>query len=495
MDPKKLIEIIGAKVKYRNQTLFENLNFEIKKGEHWAITGENGRSKMDLLKTLAGHTFVACGKVSHNYYDEYRKAHILADPLFSYHNLISVVEMKHNFKNLSNTNDLFYQQRYNSAYSENSVKVEDYLKNIVLSVSNVGFWDFNNVVEVFSLKSLLQKHIIKLSNGETKRLRIGAALLKNPVLLLLNNPFSGLDQEKRKAFNEIFNSIANSGVTIVMETERGDIPEVITHVAVLNKNDELLTYPKEIYNADIVEHTPPRQPDKNKLKQLLNTGQNNQFKLIVKMVNVNVSYGGEIILKNINWEIQPGQRWSLSGPNGSGKSTLLSLINGDNPQAYANDIVLFDRKRGSGESIWEIKKHIGFISPELFQYFPNHLSCLKVVESGFYDTFGLLPGSRKENRMIAETWMEILELSDLKEKLMCETTVSEQQLCLLARSLVKNPDLLILDEPCQGFNLHQQTHFRNIINSMASLSNLTMIYVTHYREQLPECITNSLFLE
>ena len=97
--------------------------------------------------------------------------------------------------------------------------------------------------------------------------------------------------------------------------------------------------------------------------------------------------------------------------------------------------------------------------------------------------------------MIAESWMEILELSDLKEKLMCETTVSEQQLCLLARALVKNPDLLILDEPCQGFNLHQQTHFRKLINSMASLSNLTMIYVTHYQQQLPECITNSLFLE
>ncbi len=174
---------------------------------------------------------------------------------------------------------------------------------------------------------------------------------------------------------------------------------------------------------------------------------------------------------------------------------MLSLINGDHPQAYANEIMLFDRKRGSGESIWDIKKKIGFMSPELFQYFPYHFTCLQMVESGFYDTIGLLRQSQRQNREIAEQWMAIMGLSLIREKYLSEVSASQQRMCLLARALVKNPYLLMLDEPCLGFDQSQQQTFKNLIDTMAKISDLAIIYVTHYQETLPDCITKTLQLK
>jgi molybdate transport system ATP-binding protein len=236
-------------------------------------------------------------------------------------------------------------------------------------------------------------------------------------------------------------------------------------------------------------------PDDEALSALLNGHDSKNYSVLADLHDVHVSYGEIKVLKGIDWTIRPGERWVLSGPNGSGKSTLLSLIYGDHPQAYANDIVLFDRKRGSGESIWDIKKKIGFMSPELFQYFPGNYTCKQVVESGFYDTIGLYRTVPAAEKQLSEEWMKIMGITKVQDLLFTDVSSTLQRLCLLTRALVKNPILLILDEPCQGFDVAQQQNFRNMIDAIARLSDLSMIYVTHHREQLPECINRELKLE
>ena len=213
------------------------------------------------------------------------------------------------------------------------------------------------------------------------------------------------------------------------------------------------------------------------------------------MNEVFVKYGDKVILNKVNWQIIPGERWALLGANGAGKSTLLSLINGDNPQAYANDIVLFDKKRGTGESIWDIKSKIGFMSPELHQYFPTDNSCLQVIESGCYDTLGLFRPSQKTKADTALRWMKALEIEKYARVLLKNTPASAQRLCLLARALIKNPDLLIFDEPCQGLDAHQQQHFKNLVDTICRLSNVTLIYVTHYQNEIPESVSRVLRLD
>ncbi|RYZ96151.1 MAG: ATP-binding cassette domain-containing protein, partial [Sphingobacteriaceae bacterium] len=175
--------------------------------------------------------------------------------------------------------------------------------------------------------------------------------------------------------------------------------------------------------------------------------------------------------------------------------TLLSLINGDNPQAYANNIILFDKKRGTGESIWDIKSKIGFVSPELYQYFPADNNCLQVIESGYFDTLGLFRQSHPKKQERALDWMKVLEIDKYARMPLKNIPASAQRLCLLARALIKNPPLLIFDEPCQGLDSHQQQHFKKVVDELCRLTDVTLIYVTHYQHEIPDSVDKVLKLE
>ncbi|MEO0331157.1 MAG: ATP-binding cassette domain-containing protein, partial [Bacteroidota bacterium] len=196
-----------------------------------------------------------------------------------------------------------------------------------------------------------------------------------------------------------------------------------------------------------------------------------------------------------NWQVNRGDKWSLSGPNGAGKSTLLSLINGDNPQAYANQIYLFDRKKGSGESIWDIKGRIGYISPELHLYFNRRLSCFEAVASGLTDTLISDKNLSAEQKATVAQWLNVFNLSHRKEKMLIELPLSEQRLVLLARALVKNPPVLLLDEPCQGLDTQQTQKFNAMVDTICQHFDKTLIYVSHYQQDIPTCVNQRLFLE
>lgn len=493
---KEILTIKDALIKYRNRVLFENLNLTICSGEQWAVVGPAGSGKTALLKTIAGEFFVAHGNIEHHYYQQYKAGNQISDPLFSHRHLIGYLDVRHDFTNYSNTRNFFYQQRFNASYAEEAPTVEEYLSEQAQKAIVKAPWNCDRIVKEFDLAALLGKRLIMLSNGETKRLRLAAALLKNPRLLLLDNPLTGLDVDTRKRFELILKKIAQSGVTLVMTVSPKEIPGVVTHVMVLDNRRGCRVFLKNEFNPSEVPVSSGfiSIPDTRDLASLLEGNHLRRNKVLVKMNNVKVRYGSAEVLKDINWTIRPGERWALSGRNGSGKSTLLSLIYGDHPQAYANDIVLFDRRRGSGESIWEIKREIGYMSPELFQYFPGNFTCRQVIESGFFDTIGLYQKVAYDQQEKAGKWMKVMGLEEDSDMLFTDLSTTRQRLCLLTRALVKNPKLLILDEPCQGFDEGQQQGFRNLIDAIAQISSLSIIYVTHYREELPKCIEYELKL-
>ncbi|MDB4901523.1 MAG: transporter [Mucilaginibacter sp.] len=490
-----MLSITHVTVRFLNNTLFTNLNFTVKKGENWALVGESGSGKSALLQTIAGRFNITGGTIAYHFFDDYLKLEVDIDDYFTFHKLIALVESKHHFKNLSNTTEFYYQQRFNSSDSEDALTVTQYLNSVTSIPHENIYWTFEKVITLLNLELLQDKQLIKLSNGETKRLMLAAALLKNPVLLLLDNPLTGLDVQTRKDFNLIVDEIIASGITVIMATSAHEIPEAITQVAILHEGKIKDQVSKDQFKPEMVIQETKDEIDYSELKTLLNTNTDKTtYQYIVKMNKVHIKYGDKVILNDVNWEILPGERWALLGPNGAGKSTLLSLINGDNPQAYANDIVLFDKKRGTGESIWDIKSKIGFVSPELHQYFPTDNSCLQVIESGYYDTLGLFRPSQKIKSETALLWMKALEIEKYARVLLKNIPASAQRLCLLARALIKNPALLIFDEPCQGLDDHQQHHFKTLIDTICSLSNVTLIYVTHYQHEMPDSVTKVLRL-
>ncbi|MGQ1945557.1 ATP-binding cassette domain-containing protein [Geofilum sp. OHC36d9] len=487
-----ILKLKDVAVVIGNETIFNDLSFELKNNDHLAIIGDSGTGKSTLLRTIAGKQPAIDGTIERPFYKRYKETNVIQDPTFSLNHLIAYMDVRHDFRNLQNQQDFFYQQRYNASFAEDAPTVKTYLAQKALSATCSGPWDLPQTIALLHLEPLLDKHLIKLSNGESRRLRIGAALLKNPKLILLDQPLSGVDVKSRQQFNNIFTTIANSGINLIMVCDATEMPSVITTVAVMKKGASPQFIERKNFSPDNFKHTNYPLVNEQLLKPLIS--HRPLFNIIAKLRNASVSYGSGKVLDNVNWTIKQGEKWALSGPNGSGKSTLLSLICGDHPQAYANDIILFDRQRGSGESIWDIKRNIGFMSPELFQFFPADQNCRHIIQSGFYDTMGVFRKVTGQQEKIVDDWIKLLNLTDYQNKPLRQLPVSMQRLCLLARAMVKNPVLLILDEPCQGFDTAQQSYFKEIIDALSEGSNITWIYVTHHQEQLPNSVTHHLQL-
>jgi molybdate transport system ATP-binding protein len=215
---------------------------------------------------------------------------------------------------------------------------------------------------------------------------------------------------------------------------------------------------------------------------------------IVQLRNLSIQYGEKNILQPLNWEIRSGERWLLKGPNGSGKSTLISLLIGENPQAYAQDLYLFGRKRGSGESIWDVKRPTGFVAPELSRFFPPNQTCRKVILSGLFDTMGLFRKPSPDQESIADAWLRVFGLEAVKDIPIQRLSLAHQRWTLLARALIKQPKLLILDEASQGLDDLQRELFRETIQKICLWSSITVIFVSHYQEDIPEAIDQILDL-
>ena len=221
----------------------------------------------------------------------------------------------------------------------------------------------------------------------------------------------------------------------------------------------------------------------------------NKNGILVDMRDVSVKYGDTLVLDNINWRVRQNENWAIVGPSGSGKTTLLSLIAGDNPQAYANEIYLFGKKRGSGESIWDIKEHIGMVSSEIQTLYRKEITACDVVASGIFDTIGLYRNLDSTHKEKVNKWIEFFSISHLASDIFNHLSFGERRMVLLARSMVKSPELLILDEPCQGLDQENRRLFVRLIEMIGRDTDTNLLYVTHYQDELPSCIDHVLTLK
>ncbi|UJP63833.1 ATP-binding cassette domain-containing protein [Mongoliitalea daihaiensis] len=487
-----LLQFHQVSVHHGQQVLFENLNFTWNEREHWAIIGDQGQELTDFLQLLLGNRSVVSGKIERPFVRTYALDKGSLGEVFSFRDLIAYVGQEYPFRNKSNLQNFYYQQRFNSMDSEDTVSVEDYLKN---TPKRSGYWTLSHVIQLLRLEHLQKESLIKLSNGESRRLAIASALMQQPKLLLMDHPMTGLDVQTRASFNQILQAIQAAGVHILMSTIPSEIPESLTHIAMLKDRFLEVVDRKFIQRISFKKEDPYPLLTKEKLRDLFEPKNYAPVQSLVRLEKVSVRYGEKWILRELSWEVKPGERWLLKGPNGSGKSTLISLLIGEHPQAYANHIVLFDRKRGTGESIWEVKKPTGFVAPELSRFFPRNQTVWKVLLSGFYDTMGLFKKSNPEQELKASQWLGFLKLNSKAHIPFQQLPLADQRILLLARALIKSPQLLIVDEGAQGLDIEQRTRFKFLLEAVLELSSVGLIYVSHYEEDIPRGVTKILELK
>ena len=355
-----------------------------------------------------------------------------------------------------------------------------------------------HLYDLFHMEPLLDKYVITLSSGELRKFQLTKTLFANPSLLIMDNPFIGLDAETRDQLKELLQLLAEKQRLdiILVLSKTDDIPTFVSEVIELRNGKVLPPCSREeYYNRQLP--IPPHVLSKERQEAILALPyQDNDYHTdeVIKMQQVSIRYGERTILNNLDWTVRNGERWALSGQNGSGKSTLLSLVCADNPQSYACDITLFDRPRGSGESIWDIKKHIGYVSPEMHRSYQRDLPAIRIVASGLKDSVGLYVKPNEEEYTICRFWMDIFGLENMYNRTFMKLSSGEQRLVLLARAFVKDPQLLILDEPLHGLDLKNRRLVKDVIETFCQRRNKTMVMVTHYEEELPTIITNKKYL-
>ena len=486
-----LIQLADAKVHFRGTTLGEKLNFTWKKGEQWAVYGDSGKSLTGILETLLGKTLLSQGSLETPFAKDYTEQQSQAGQVHSFRDLIALVSQDYPIRNKAGLQNFYYQQRFNSADVNDTISVGSYLQSI--SATRKGPWTLEKVAKLLRLHHLLDASLLMLSNGETRRLSLAAGLLRQPLLYLMDQPLTGLDQESRAAFGDFLAACIQANIHVLLTTTSSEIPDQITHIAYLKDSEGLQTWDRKEYDPQ----TRPTHINSWDLSPILPSLSNYPVYSgpVVTLEEVSIRYGQTLILDRLNWTIQSSERWRLRGKNGSGKSTLISLLIGENPQAYSQNFSLFGKKRGSGESIWELKKPIGFVAPELSRYFPRNQSLRKVILSGLFDTLGLFKSVTPEQDALAFAWMEVFQLQDLAEKYFFELSLAQQRWALLARALIKKPLLLILDEASQGLDEQQRELFKNTLQDLFVRIPAAVIYVSHYEEDVPPCINLELSLD
>ena len=357
---------------------------------------------------------------------------------------------------------------------------------------------------LMGMEPLLDEYVIALSSGELRKMQLVKTLMAMPKVLIIDNPFIGLDKEARLQLSRQLAVLRQHGIQLYLVVARpADIPDFIDEIIWTTPQQEFLDSSSPQAAAaqpgSSTQQPVPSTPQTVPSPQQAAVASATQVAAsaapeVIRMNGITIRYNERTILKDLSWTVLQGQRWSLSGRNGSGKSTLLSLICADNPQGYACDISLFGHQRGTGESIWEIKRHIGYVSPELHRSYQRNLPALHIVASGLKDTVGLYVRANEAERRQCLEWMQRFGIGELADRSFIQLSSGEQRMVLVARAFVKNPDLLILDEPMHGVDLQRRQLVKSIIEDYCQDPTKTLIMVTHYEEELPACIDHAMRL-
>jgi molybdate transport system ATP-binding protein len=429
----------------------QNLNigyWPIEPGQCWAVLGRNGSGKKHLAQALLDQQFLPENKNSS-------------------FNLISFEEQQAFYEDELKKDDTDFMDKLDPGTTVRSLlnATDDELESL----------------KFLNLKSILDRGYRLLSSGESRKALLAQALIQKPDYLILDEPYDSLDKQSKAELALFFSKLAAKKETqlIFLLNDINEIAHWHSHVAILEKGELIAqgTHEDILNNQDLHAlldfdaSTLPAWPE-----ALNNTAAPNP---IIQVNKAKVSYGETLIFENINLLIRPGEHTLLTGPNGSGKSTLLHLITGDHPQSYGNDISVLGFKRGSGESIWQLKKNIGIVSPELHRNHRVSGSALEITLSGFFDSIGLYEAASPAQIDHAKHWLALVGLEEKAAVAFKQLAYGEQRLVLIARALVKQPALLICDEPTQGLDQINRHRFLYFLEHLSSQQRTTVVMASH----------------
>jgi molybdate transport system ATP-binding protein len=510
-DAVPLVALEGITARLREFRLLRDTTWRIMPGEQWVVLGPNGSGKSALVRTLAGDLPTAAGSRA------LRPGVRIELVSFEAQQSILLREIEKD------------QGRYFSGRLTEQLTPRELFHAVPVGAEAVGgpalapagdaadrAARIPALSRIFGFETLLDRPFRVLSAGEMRKALIIRALLRNPDLLILDEPFDGLDKPSRERMAREVDACAREGVQIVLVTHRQEeIPRFATHALMVRD----LTVFRQGPVADVVTEgdlralyrggaaglfaaptgaphaaplaAPTGRPEAGARKSL----PEDEAPPLVEFRRVTIGDPAEPLLRDFSWTVAPGEHWALTGSNGSGKTTLVNLISGDDQQAYAIELYLFGRRRGSGESRNDIRMRLGVVTPMLQLTYSRDTTVLDAVISGFFDSLGLYQRPRPEHVRAATQILDLFGITALAERFISRVSYGQRRLVLIARALVKQPELLLLDEPCQGLDPTNRKVVIDAVDQICRSGSSTVVYITHHRDEIPPAITRRLVLE
>lgn len=503
-----LIKISNCRIENATGTVVPEITWEMKEGEAWLVIGPNGGGKADFVNALSGSAGM---KFSVNGSEK-------EQPFFcnTFENSVELVSLERAAR-------LIQEERENdeSDYVEGGVDIgrtgrvfiAESLPGVTIKKNQplppeAFSIDESDAVKLCGIQKILDRGLKYMSTGEIRRTLLARGLISGKKLLVLSDPFAGLDAESRKILLDFFtDAVKKQNPAVILGMERWhEIPDSITHVLeftdkkisfcgerseyekILSSRHEEKAAGEEAARKDFEDELSKTYADTAVLQNgaeedkapSTSSGTGNS-EVLIQMNNVNVGWGDHHVLRNLNWTLHKNEHWLIRGPNGSGKTTFLELITGDNGQVYANDVWLFGRKRGTGESIWEIKEKMGIVSYRMHVEYRmvGNTSLRDVIVSGFRDSIGLYGGATDMESAAAIKWLKLGGFAGREHETFGSLSYGEQRAILILRSAVKCPEILILDEPCHGLDEDYREKILHLLEIIGQNGTSTMLHVTH----------------
>jgi molybdate transport system ATP-binding protein len=472
-----LVALHSATLRIRDRLILADTTWDIRQGQHWAVIGPNGAGKSTLMRALIGETPVVRGRI-----EPASPAALRAQA--------AVVSFERQ-RGMLVRDEQADEHRHFSGDLDGGARVRDYVRPAASGWTRHGLPPGR-----LGIEPLLERRIRDLSNGEMRRFQIALALAAAPRLLILDEPFEGLDAPSRAELADLIGSLMNDERAVVLVTHRAqETPPQVTHLLGIRDGRVVFQGRREnpAVRAGVEALYAPAGSGSPPLPLTRGGAAAPSDEPLIELHDVTVRHKGVVLFEHLSWTVRPLEHWALCGPNGSGKTTLLRLIAGEHPQAYANRVRVFGRGRGEA-TLRELKAGIGAVSPELQVRYRKPLTVLDVVISGYYDSIGLYRHATALQARSARRWLESLGIEPLAGKPFPHLSQGEQRMVLLARAMIKPPRLLILDEPCQGLDRTNRRRILAVVDRIAAAGVTTILYVTHHADEMPTCITRRLDL-
>ncbi len=445
--------------------------FEIHPGQTWGVLGSNGAGKSSFASLLSGELPLPEGKRS-------ARANKILRISFEQEQALLEREI--------HEDDSEFLQKIDAGRT-----TRELIEELATPTA-----DLDQIIASLQLGAFIDRGFRQLSTGERRRMMIARALSQEPDLLVLDEPFDGLDHEFTEHLKALFEDLHHQIPLVLIVNRLSDLGSYLTHLACLHEMELVTVGPRdEVEKSELWQQFQGLQQEERPLPDALPGHQayhSHPDQPIIELRQIRVAYHQSTIIDQLDWTILPGQHWKVSGPNGCGKSTLVNLISGDHPQCYSNELRLFGVKRGQGESIWEVKRHLGLMSTTLHQDYRIQVTAETVLLSGFFDSIGVYRPVSSTHKAIASQWLEFLGMSQKRNTRFHSLSFGQQRMLLIARALIKRPHLLILDEPCQGLDPMNRALVLQLIDQIAKLGIAQVLYISHEIEDRLSCLTHEL---